>query len=145
MIHENVICRRANADLGGCLSVRHGCIASLFVLTDLATAAVERTNINCTIREVVIEEGLGKGASSIHEKSLSFWLDDASKTISLVDGATLTVTRFDDNWISAKHGSVSFEFDRRRHRLSYASSTERDRVTTVIFGSGRCESGSNHS
>src|SRR5271165_2751887 len=125
-------------DLGGGLSVRHGCIASLFVLTDLATAAVERTDINCTIREVVVEEGSGKGASSIHEKSLSFWLDDASKTITLADGAALTVTRFDDNWISAKHGSISFEFDRRRHRLSYASATERDRLTTVIFGSGRC-------
>jgi hypothetical protein len=127
-------------DLGGCLSVRHGCIASLFVLADLATAAVERTDINCTIREVVIEEGSGKGASSIHEKSFSFWLDDASKTISLADGMALTVTRFDDNWISAKHGSIWFEFDRRRQRLSYASSTERDRATTVIFGSGRCES-----
>jgi hypothetical protein len=120
--------------------VRHGCIASVFVLADLATAAVARTDINCTIREVVIEEGSGKGASSINEKSFSFWLDDASKTISLADGVALTVTRFDDNWISAKHGSVSFEFDRRRQRLSYASSTERDRSTTVIFGSGRCES-----
>ena len=119
--------------------MRHECMASFIVHADLATAAVARTDINCTIREVVIEEGSGKGASSIHEKSLSFWLDDASKTISLVDGAALTVTRFDDNWISAKHGSVSFEFDRGRHRLSYASSTERDRVTTVIFGSGRCE------
>jgi hypothetical protein len=37
----------------------------------------------------------------MHEKSLSFWLDDASKTITLADGATLTITRFDDNWISA--------------------------------------------
>ena len=120
--------------------MRHGCIASVFVLADLATAAVARTDINCTIREVVIEEGSGKGASSINEKSFSFWLDDASKTISLADGVALTVTRFDDNWISAKHGSVSFEFDRRRQRLSYASSTERDRSTTVIFGSGRCES-----
>jgi len=120
--------------------VRHGCIASLFVLADLATAAVARTDINCTIREVVIEEGAGRGSLSVHEKSVSFWLDDASKTISLADGVALTVTRFDDNWISAKHGSVSFEFDRRRQRLSYASSTERDRSTTVIFGSGRCES-----
>ena len=120
--------------------MRPGCIASLFVLADLAIAAVARTDINCAIREVVIEEGSGKGASSIHEKRLSFWLDDASKTITLADGVTLTVSRFDDNWISAKHASVSFEFDRRRRRVSYASSTERDRVTTVIFGSGRCES-----
>jgi len=110
------------------------------VLADLATAAVERTDINCTIREVVIEEGSGRGSSSLHEKNLSFWLDDASKTITFADGTPLTVTRFDANWISAKHGSVSFEFDRGRHRLSYASSTERDRATTVIFGSGRCES-----
>ena len=120
--------------------MRHGCIASLFVLADLATSALARTDINCTVREVVLEEGSGKGASSIHEKGLSFWLDDASKSISLADGVALTITRFDDNWISAKYGNVSFEFDRRRQRVSYASSTERDRVTTVIFGSGRCES-----
>ena len=121
--------------------MRHGCIASLFVLADLTTAALARTDINCTIREVVVEEGSGKGASSMHEKSLSFWLDDASKTITLADGATLTITRFDDNWISAKHGGISFEFDRRRHRLSYASATEQNRTTTLVIGSGRCESG----
>ena len=122
--------------------MRHGCIASLFVLADLTTAAVARTDINCTIREVVVEEGSGKGASSVHEQSLSFWLDDASKTVTLADGTALVVTRFDDNWISAKHGGISFEFDRRRHRLSYASTTERDRMTTLIVGSGQCESAS---
>jgi hypothetical protein len=121
--------------------VRHGCLASLVVLADLATAAVARTDINCTIREVVVEEGSGKGASSVHEQSLSFWLDDASKTVTLADGTALTVTRFDDNWVTAKNGGISFEFDRRRHRLSYASATERDRMTTLIVGSGRCESG----
>jgi len=110
------------------------------VLADFAATAVARTDIHCTIREVVVEEGSGKGASSIHEKSVSFRLDDASKTITLVDGTALTVTRFDDNWISAKHEGISFEFDRRRHRLSYASATERDRTTTLIIGSGRCES-----
>jgi hypothetical protein len=140
IIHQDALHRRAKSDLGGGLSVRHGCIASLFVLADLATSALARTDINCTVREVVLEEGSGKGASSIHEKGLSFWLDDASKSISLADGVALTITRFDDNWISAKYGNVSFEFDRRRQRVSYASSTERDRVTTVIFGSGRCES-----
>ena len=121
--------------------MRHGCIASLFVLADLTTAAVARTDINCSIREIVVEEGSGKGASSVHEQSLSFWLDEASKTVTLADGTALTVTRFDDNWISAKRDGISFEFDRRRHRLSYASATERDRVTTLIVGSGRCESG----
>ena len=121
--------------------MRHGCIASLFVLADLATGALARTDIICTVREVVLEERSGKGASSIHEEDLSFSLDDASKTITLADGAALTVTRFDDNWISAKHGGISFEFDRRRHRLSYASATERNRITTLIIGSGQCESG----
>jgi hypothetical protein len=121
--------------------VRPGCLASLCVLVHLTTGAMARTDINCSIREVVVEEGSGKGASSVHEQSLSFWLDEASKTVTLADGTALTVTRFDDNWISAKRGGISFEFDRRRHRLSYASATERDRVTTVIVGSGRCESG----
>jgi hypothetical protein len=60
----------------------------------------------------------------VHEKSVSFWLDDASKTVTLDDGTALIVTRFDDNWISAKHGGISYEFDRRRHSLSYASSIQ---------------------
>jgi hypothetical protein len=111
------------------------------VLADWTTAAVARTDVNCSIREVVVEEGSGKGASSVHEQSLSFWLDEASKAVTLADGTALTVTRFDDNWISAKRGGISFEFDRRRERLSYASATERDRTTTLIVGSGRCESG----
>jgi hypothetical protein len=120
--------------------VRHECIASLLVLVDLATAAAARTDITCTIREVVIEEGAGRGSLSVHEKSVSFWLDDASKTIIFADGTALTVTRFDKNWISAKHGGISYELDRQRASLSYASSTERDRVSTLVVGSGRCKS-----
>lgn len=138
MMRGNAIGNRADANgfEGRYLSVRRECLASFFVLADLATAAMARTYINCATREVVIEEG----KSSVHETSASFWLDDVSKTITLADGTPLTVTRFDDIWIRATHGGISYEFDRIRHRVSYASSTERDRVTTVIFGSGRCES-----
>lgn len=143
-MRENAIVKSSTlTDLGGYLiqAMRRECIAFLFVLAELATAAAARTDIICTIREVVIEEGPGQGSSSAREKGLSFRLDDASKTVTLADGTPLIVNRYDDNWISAKHAGVSYEFDRRRSSLSYASSTQRDRVTTLIVGSGRCQSG----
>jgi hypothetical protein len=57
----------------------------------------------------------------------------------LVDGTPLTVRRFDDHWISAARGDMSYEFDRQTGNLAYASSTTKDGAVTVIIGSGRCE------
>ena len=53
--------------------MRHECIASLFVLADLATAAVARTDIDC-----IDDAPLPNPSSTM--KSVSFWVDDASKT-----------------------------------------------------------------
>ena len=72
---------------------------------------------------------------------MGFWVDDAAKTVMYADGTALAGTRFDDNRISARHDNSSYEFDRRNGTVSYVTSMTEGRVTTVIVGSGRCESG----
>jgi len=69
---------------------------------------------------------------------LGFWIDEAAKTLVLADGTPLTVRRFDDRWISAARGDMSYEFDRQNGNLTYASSTTKDGSATIIIGSGRC-------
>jgi hypothetical protein len=46
-----------------------------------------------------------------------------AKTIVLADGTPLTVRRFDDRWIGAARGDISYEFDRQNGGLTYAGST----------------------
>ena len=121
--------------------MRRGCTVLLFALADLSHPALARTYLNCTTREVVIVNKLGKELSSTKETNMSFWVDDVAKTVMFADGTALTVTQFDDNWLSASRDDSSYVFDRRNRTLSYATSTSNGRVTTVIIGSGRCESG----
>jgi hypothetical protein len=44
---------------------------------------------------------------------LGFWIDEAAKTLVLADGTPLTIRQFDDRWISAARGDMSYEFDRQ--------------------------------
>ena len=121
--------------------MRRGCTVLLLALADLSHPALARTYLNCTTREVIIVNELGEELSSTKETNMSFWVDDVAKTVMFADGTALTVTRFDDNWLSASRADSSYVFDRRNGTLSYATSTTNGRVTTVIIGSGRCESG----
>jgi hypothetical protein len=121
--------------------VRRGCTVLLFALADLSHPALARTYLNCTTREVVIVNGSSEESSSTKKTNMSFWVDDVAKTVMFADGTALTVTRFDDNWLSASRDDSSYVFDRSTGTLSYATSTTNGRVTTVIVGSGRCESG----
>jgi hypothetical protein len=73
------------------------------------------------------------------EENLGFWIDEGAKTIVLADGTPLTLRRFDDRWISAVHGGVSYELDRQNGNLTYASSTMKDGIATILIGSGRCK------
>ena len=61
------------------------------------------------------------------------------KTFVLADGAPLTIHRFDDRWISAARGDMSYELERQNGNLTYASSTTKDGTATITIGSGRCE------
>ncbi len=120
--------------------MRRGCTVLLLALADLSHPALARTYLNCTTREVVIVNESGEELPSTKETNRSFWVDDVAKTVMFADGTALTVTRFDDNWLNASRDDSSYVFDRRNGTLSYATSTN-GRVTTVIIGSGRCESG----
>jgi hypothetical protein len=101
--------------------------------------ALGRSYLHCPTKKVVIvDTPKGRTSSSI-EESLSFWIDEAAKTLVFADGTPLTVRRFDDRWISAARGDMSYEFDRQNGNLTYASSTTKEDNATVIIGSGRCK------
>jgi hypothetical protein len=70
---------------------------------------------------------------------LGFWIDETAKTVVLADGRALTVHRFDDRWISAARGDMSYELERQNGNLTYASSTMKDGAATITIGAGRCE------
>lgn len=113
----------------------------IFALADLSRAALARTYLNCRTRDVVIVSGSSEPSSSARETNISFRVDEAANSIMFADGTALTVARFGDNWISASSDDGSYEFDRKNGILNYAISTTKGSVTTVIIGSGRCESG----
>jgi hypothetical protein len=56
--------------------------------------------------------------SSAREENLSFWVDDEARTVTFLDNKRLTVTRFDQFWISANRDGIFYEFDRRDGTLS---------------------------
>jgi hypothetical protein len=86
----------------------------------------------------LVDTPRGSTSSSI-EESLGFQIDEAGKTIVLVDGTPMTVRRFDDRWISAARGDLSYEFDRQNGGLTYACATMKEGVATTTIGSGHCE------
>src|SRR5262249_39546073 len=58
-----------------------------------------------------------KGAtSSSAEENFGFWIDEPTKIVTFADGKKLNVRRFDDHWISAVSGDVSYELDRQNGR-----------------------------
>jgi hypothetical protein len=69
---------------------------------------------------------------------MGFWVDEAAKTVVLADGTPLKVRLFDDHWITAVRGDVSYEFNRDNGNLAYASDYK-DGIATIIIGSGQCE------
>ncbi len=101
--------------------------------------ALARSYLNCLTKKVVIVDAPRGSASSTIEENLGFWIDEAAKTLVLADGTPLTVRRFDDGWISAARGDISYEFDRQNGNLTYASSTTKEGAATIVIGSGRCK------
>ena len=95
--------------------------------------------LNCQTKKAIIIDAPNGKSSLSTEESVGFWIDDAAKIMTLADGTPLIVRRFDDRWISAARGDVSYELDRQDGNLTYASSTTKDGVTTIVIGSGRCK------
>ena len=115
------------------------CALLLMTFTVWAKPALARSYLDCLATKVVIVDAPKGSTSSGIEESFGLWIDEARKTLVLADGAPLTVRRFDERWISASRGDVSYELDRQNGNLTYASSTMKDGTATIIIGSGRCK------
>src|SRR5262245_35402180 len=119
--------------------VTRKCSLLLVAVTIWTVPASARSYLNCLAKKVVIvDTPRGSTSSSIDEK-LGQWVDEAAKTVVLADGLPLKVRRFDDHWISAARGDVSYEFNRDNGSLAYAGTTTKDGTVTIIIGSGQCE------
>jgi hypothetical protein len=119
--------------------IRQCALLLTVVVTVWTEPALARSYLNCLTKKVVIVDAPRGSTSSSVEETLGFWIDETAKTVVLADGTPLTVHRFDDHWISAVRGDMSYEFDRQNGNLAYASSTTKDGAATIIIGSGRCE------
>ena len=115
------------------------CALLLMAFTVWAKPALARSYLNCSTKKVAIVDAPTGNSSSSTEENVGFWIDDAAKIMTLADGTPLIVRRFDDRWISAARGDVSYELDRQDGNLTYASWTTKDGTTTIIIGSGRCK------
>ena len=99
----------------------------------LADSASARDYLNCLTNKVVIVDAASGSTSSKTEENLGFWIDEKAKSVTLADGTPLIIRRFDDRWISATRGDVSYELDRQDGNLTYASATTKDGVTTIVM------------
>ena len=113
---------------------------SLMVIAFWAERGLARSSLTCVTKQVVIVDAPSGSRASQSEEHLSFWIDEAGKTITFVDGVSLSVRRFDAQWISATYEDVSYEFDRGSDRLTYAGVSATDGIATIVIGSGRCTS-----
>src|SRR5260370_8147594 len=96
-------------------------------------SALARNYLNCLSKKVVIVDAPKGTTSSSIEEHFGFWIDEATKIVTLADGKKLNVRRFDDAWISAVSGDVSYELDRQNANLTYAASPLKDRFPTPII------------
>lgn len=115
------------------------CALLLMAVAVWTQPAFARSYLSCLAKKVIIVDAPSGSTSSSIEESLRFWIDEAAKTLVLADGAPLTVRRFDDHWISAARGDMTYELDRQNGNLAYASSTMKEGTATIIIGSGRCK------
>jgi hypothetical protein len=101
--------------------------------------ALARSYLNCLTKKVVIVDAPNGSTSSSVEENFGFLIDEETKIVTFAEGKALFVRRFDDRWISAASGDVSYELDRQNGNLTYASSTMNDGIATTIIGAGRCK------
>jgi hypothetical protein len=114
------------------------CALLLMAVAAWAEPAFARSYLQCLTKKVIVVDAPRGSTSSSTEETIGFWIDEAAKTLVLADGTPLTVRRFDERWISATRGDVSYELDRQNGNLTYASSTTTNGTATIIIGSGRC-------
>ncbi len=109
------------------------------VLAVWTEPALARSYLNCLAKKVVIVDAPNGSTSSSVEENFGFLIDEETKIVTFAEGKALIVRRFDDRWISAASGDVSYELDRQNGNLTYASSTMNDGIATTIIGAGQCK------
>ena len=114
------------------------CVFVVMAFAVLEETASARNYLNCLTKKVTIVDAPKGATSSSIEENFGFWIDEATKIVTLADGKNLDVRRFDDRWISAVSGDVSYELDRQNGNLTFAGSTMKDGIATTIIGAGRC-------
>jgi hypothetical protein len=114
------------------------CVLVLTAFAVLEETALARSYLNCLTKKVVIVDAPRGTTTSSSEENFGFWIDEATKIVTLADGKKLNVRRFDDGWISTVSGDVSYELDRQTGNLTYAGSTMKDGIATTIIGAGQC-------
>jgi hypothetical protein len=92
-------------------------LAAFAVLEEIALA---RSYLSCLAKKVVIVDAPKGTISSSAEENFGFWIDEPAKIVTFADGKKLNVRRFDDHWISAVSGDVSYELDRQNGNLTFA-------------------------
>jgi hypothetical protein len=114
------------------------CVLVLMAFAVLEETALARGYLHCLTKKIVIVDTPKGATSSSIEETFGFWIDEATKVVTLADGKKLNVRRFDERWISAVSGDVSYELDRQNGNLTYAGSTMKDGIATTVIGAGRC-------
>jgi len=114
------------------------CVLVLTVFAVFEQTALARIYLNCLTKKVVIVDAPNRSTSSSTEENLGLGIDEQTKVVTRADGKRLNVHRFDERWISANNGDVSYELDRQNGNLSYAGSTIKDGTVTTIIGAGQC-------
>jgi hypothetical protein len=71
------------------------CALLLMVVAVSAEPAFARSYLTCLAKKVIIVDAPKGSTSSGIEESFGLWIDEATKTLVLADGAPLTVRRFD--------------------------------------------------
>jgi hypothetical protein len=114
------------------------CALVLIAFAVFEETALARSYLNCLTKKVAIVDAPKGATSTSIEENFGFWIDEVAKMVTLADGKKLNVRRFDDRWISAVSGDVSYELDRQSGNLTYAGSTMKDGIATTIIGAGQC-------
>ena len=113
-------------------------VLALAAFAVLEETALARSYLSCLAKKVVIVDTPKETTSSNAEENFGFWIDEPTKIVTFADGKKLNVRRFDDYWISAVSGDVSYELDRQNDNLTFAGSTMKGGIATTIIGAGRC-------
>ncbi len=111
-------------------------VLALAAFAVLEETALARSYLSCLAKKVVIVDAPKGTTSSSAEENFGFWIDEPTKIVTFADGNN--VRRFDDHWISAVSGDVSYELDRQNGNLTFAGSTMKGGIATTIIGAGRC-------